>query len=288
MSGNDQVIGSKLAAALVAAQKEARAQRRDEVTDAGPKYRYTSSETMIDEGKLALGRNGLALVQGGSEILSTKCAEATNDKGNRSFWVALRVDYMLVHESGETLRYSREWPAIEQKGRPLDKAVGGALTSSLGYALRDLLQIPRDDELAEMDRRDDSDHEPAKKEQPREAPSVARTEPRPSNDAAQSGSDVDSYADIARMIRALDEKGEPLFSTGEIEKAIAAAYSSKQIGEDGCKSLRFIFEADGAKTKDDIARIGAAIRASGMPKPFVDSTLDAIEPDWLRVSGAAA
>jgi hypothetical protein len=51
-----------------------------------------------------------------------------------------------------------KWPFAEEKGRPLDKALAGALTSSLGYWLRSLLLVPRDDE--EMDKRDDRAHDP--------------------------------------------------------------------------------------------------------------------------------
>ena len=54
---------------------------------------------------------------------------------------------------------SNAFPIIEDKGRPLDKALAGALTTSLAYYLRDLLLIPKQDEN-QVDKRDDTRHIP--------------------------------------------------------------------------------------------------------------------------------
>jgi hypothetical protein len=53
---------------------------------------------------------------------------------------------------------------VPERGRPLDKAFAVALTTSLSYLLRDLLQMPRGDE-ADMNARNDlpqEQHRPAK------------------------------------------------------------------------------------------------------------------------------
>jgi len=49
-----------------------------------------------------------------------------------------------------------EFPAIVRKGTPHDKAVAAALTTSLSYWLRDVLLLPRMDNEASMDRRNDN------------------------------------------------------------------------------------------------------------------------------------
>jgi hypothetical protein len=67
---------------------------------------------------------------------------------------------ILAHPaSGEVETYHYSFPAIPEKGRPLDKAVAASLTSSMGYWLRDLLLLPRGNELS-MDNRDDRKYEP--------------------------------------------------------------------------------------------------------------------------------
>jgi len=53
-----------------------------------------------------------------------------------------------------------EFPAIEKKGTPADKAVAAALTTSLNYFLRDLLMIPRSEEF-DMDKTDDTSYLPS-------------------------------------------------------------------------------------------------------------------------------
>jgi hypothetical protein len=65
--------------------------------------------------------------------------------------------YMLVHSSGDSWMLEPVTvPAIPDKGRPLDKAVAGALTYSAGYTSLGLLQIERVDENS-PDARNDHD-----------------------------------------------------------------------------------------------------------------------------------
>jgi hypothetical protein len=67
---------------------------------------------------------------------------------------------MLLHTSGERMEITIAWPVVPDRGRPLDKAVASAATTSLSYLLRDLLLMPRVDEADDIAGRDDT-HVPA-------------------------------------------------------------------------------------------------------------------------------
>jgi hypothetical protein len=137
----------RLAAALIAAQRDLKAVHKGS-ENAFHRYRYASAEDMMSACRQALHAQGLA-------ARSTRWS-IESDETHR--WVV--ASYELIHESGEVEQYpmATKWPFQEEKGRPLDKALAGALTSSLGYWLRSLLLVPRDDE--EMDKRDDRAHDP--------------------------------------------------------------------------------------------------------------------------------
>lgn len=138
----------KLAAALVAAQSKARAVGLDGKNQ-HQGYRYATAEAIIDECRAALASAGLALLASGWGLR----LEA-NDVP------CIVVDYLLVHESGESMAMTTCMPAIEGKGRPIDKAACAALTTGLAYTLRALLLLPRDDDAAAIDARDDRGYEP--------------------------------------------------------------------------------------------------------------------------------
>ncbi len=108
------------------------------------KYDYVSAEAMLIAAREALHNAGLTAernewlydAQGAKVIMYFEVAHA---------------------ESGEARRYPIEWPIIEDRGRPFDKALAGALTTSFNYWLRDLLLVPRKDDN-EIDKRDDREH----------------------------------------------------------------------------------------------------------------------------------
>lgn len=128
------------------------------------KYRYTTSEAVIDEGRSALSANGLSLIcqrafvshEDVVETLTTQDGEV-KDRPARHYM--LTACYRLFGH-GEQVEISSETPIIPEKGRPLDKALAAAKTYDLAYTLRSLLLIPRSDALAreaEVDqRRDDA------------------------------------------------------------------------------------------------------------------------------------
>ncbi len=105
---------------------------------------------MIAESRAALNAAGLALVTLG---FSYEKLEA--DEFGR-----VCVTYRLVHVSGEHLDFNASTAVIPEKGRPQDKAEATALTYNLGYFLRGLLLLPREEEGAAVDARDDRKHEP--------------------------------------------------------------------------------------------------------------------------------
>ena len=123
-----------------------------ESTNAFHKYKYASAETMFAACREALHESGLLVrriswtIDVGSDVLTSVFEIAQPSTGQR-----------------ETC--TTQWFIVEDKGRPKDKALGGALTTSFSYFLRDLLLLPREEETArrqedEMDRRDDTEHTP--------------------------------------------------------------------------------------------------------------------------------
>lgn len=130
------------------------------------KYKYASSEDVIDEAREALSSCGLALVCVDA-ALTVLCDLETSDENGvlrkSTQWQAACA-YLLVHSSGESLPIVSATPVLPEKGRPLDKSLATAKTYDLAYTLRSLLLLPRLDprEIAE---------EPV--DQRRESPPVA-------------------------------------------------------------------------------------------------------------------
>jgi len=100
------------------------------------RYDYTSAESMM--------------------AMWTKIGEAT---GLNLYPAALNIEgddlrtcWVLEHaESGATREIRMDWPIVESKGKPREKAVASARTSSLGYLIRDLLIAPRVHPTDDMD-----------------------------------------------------------------------------------------------------------------------------------------
>lgn len=117
------------------------------------KYRYASSEDVIDEAREALSSCGLALVCTSARLAVLCDVEAVDGDGvlRRSTQWQAECLYLLVHSSGESLPITSCTPVLPEKGRPLDKALATAKTYDLAYTLRSLLLLPRLDprEIAE-------------------------------------------------------------------------------------------------------------------------------------------
>ncbi len=95
-------------------------------------YDYVSAETMIGLCRDALHGAGVVLTAG--DVTLSPLGDGL-----------IVVQSFTLSCDGQERTLTRCWPAMPAKGRPLDKAVAGALTACLSYTLRDLLLIPRGD-----------------------------------------------------------------------------------------------------------------------------------------------
>lgn len=142
--------GTVIRAAIVSAQRLLTSVAKASDNKFGD-YKYACAEDVMAACRSALLANGLAARR------TRWCVEGEGP----IYWLV--ASYEISHESGETETHhmATRWPFAEGKGRPLDKQLAGALTSSLAYWLRDLLNVPRELQDEDMDRRDDRQHEPA-------------------------------------------------------------------------------------------------------------------------------
>lgn len=133
---------TKLMAALLKAQKSIDHVGKD-ARNTFHKFNYASAESMITDCREALHEAGITLV--------TLSSVVDGD--------VLRCVYLVCFED-ESLQMASDTPAVEGSGRPKDKAFASASTTNLSYFLRGLLLVPRVEESAEMNARDDSKHTP--------------------------------------------------------------------------------------------------------------------------------
>ena len=124
-----------LATALAAAHASADRIDKDSRNDFA-RYDYTRAEALMAMWTKIGEAHGLSL-----------SPAALNIEGG-----VLRTCWILEHAESEGTREIRmDWPIVEAKGKPMDKAVASARTSSLGYLIRDLLIAPRVHPTDDMD-----------------------------------------------------------------------------------------------------------------------------------------
>tara|TARA_R100001086_G_scaffold53381_1_gene23848 strand:- start:18681 stop:19409 length:729 start_codon:yes stop_codon:yes gene_type:complete len=128
-----------LVAALHAAQWQAKRIDKDS-KNTFSNYDYTSAESMMQMWTEISGEHGLALFPLELNIRYTPGDPPT-----------LQTTWLLSHLGGEDRTLTMEWPVVTGKGKPLDKAIASARTSSLGYLIRDLLIAPRVNPTDDMD-----------------------------------------------------------------------------------------------------------------------------------------
>jgi len=157
-----------MAAALVAAQRHAQAVAKAS-KNSFHGYKYASAEALIEESRLALGEAGLAVMPVNWVVVPVSDLEGVKSK--------VQVTYMLVHESGASVTATTETSVLPEKGRPQDKAEATALTYNLGYYLRGLLLLPREEES--VDTRDDRQFQPTPKPASKHASQIASQAPNP-------------------------------------------------------------------------------------------------------------
>lgn len=237
---------SALFAALSKAQAAAVSVEKD-ATNKFHKYNYASAEAMIAEAKQALGSAGLAVVPSSSLL-----REPREHEREQGAYCVLIAEWAVVHGDGGIHAISCEWPVIPEKGRPLDKALAAARTASLGYLLRDLLQLPRVEEGTDLDH--DSRDNGAN--QPRPLP------PRPQQPVVQPApSGPATWSDMQR--RSVKLAGSVLhdFTTPD-----EFAYAVGQIGAvtDDTPAGQAIAKAIGLLISERTAEI------AGAPRPAID------------------
>jgi hypothetical protein len=221
----------RLAQSLAQARDKCKSATKDGYNDYH-KYAYATADNVIGGASEALAGSGLALVPVSEELAVLA--------GSPPIYVLNRT-LLLSHSSGESIRIEvKGWPVVPERGRPLDKAFCVALTTSLAYKLRDLLQMPRgedDDAAAQDDRETPVSAAPAIRQEasPREQ-ALARTEAarqerygsRPNNPApAEKPPTV--YDRACSFERALVDRG--LCGTAELTNHLRAKFKGRWEGE---------------------------------------------------------
>lgn len=129
------------------------------------RYQYASAEALMQAWTEASAPVGLSLIR------VSQSRTKDDDDGQR--W--LISEWQLLHVSGEKMLLSDEWPIVPERGRPLDKAIASAKTSSLGYLLRDLMVAPR---VLPGDDMDDSARDAANQAAAEKAEAKKKAQPR--------------------------------------------------------------------------------------------------------------
>ena len=157
-SPDDAEARRRFCAALAEAQRHAKMVGKDG-TNAFHKYAYTTAESVIEEVRICLSSFGLALSKTDSRIVESAMQgyELIGKDQVRTFrYCSLVTTWELTHKDGYSRTIGVEWPIVPEKGRPIDKAVAVADTSTISYLLRDVLCLTRKDADDDMndDRRD--------------------------------------------------------------------------------------------------------------------------------------
>jgi len=132
---------ANLAKALCQAQGEVGGVQKGSRND-HQNFHYTSIEQMVVATRGPLRRAGLVVIPTAHRI-----------EGE-----SLVTEWLLLHESGESMPLRYDMPIVPGKGRPMDKAASASASQALNYLLRDLLLLPRG-EREDVDGRDDSGYE---------------------------------------------------------------------------------------------------------------------------------
>lgn len=154
----------ELFAALLEAQKQLASVGKD-ATNHFDNFKYASSDGMIAACRVALHKCGLVLRRSSWRL----------DPGVGEYGMVVSTMVLSHPKSNSSLVDEVPWFVVPMKGKPIDKALAGALTTALSYYLRDLLQVPREDSEEEhQNSRDDRGYEPRhgdwKKDQEQRSP----------------------------------------------------------------------------------------------------------------------
>ncbi len=215
-------------------------------------YDYTSAEAIIEYSGKLLADAGVVAVRTtydiGPMIKDQAPGKVWNGKETPGQWTFMRMitcTYRITHaETGETEFCVHPFPAVLTSGKPWDKSIAGALTTSLSYFLRDLLRIPRADCPDTMDQRDDrteADHQqrrdnhaqqqapkkqaPKKKASPKKK---AAPKKKPAKEAIPLDTRINTAIDEATTCKKMDSISEHFNKVrGDVTKEQAEAIDAK-------------------------------------------------------------
>ena len=212
-----------LSTALAAAQASADRIDKDSRNDFA-RFDYTSAESMMAMWTVIGEAHGLSLYPA-----------ALNIEGG-----VLRTCWILEHaESGGTREIRMDWPIVEAKGKPMDKAVASARTSSLGYLIRDLLIAPRVHPTDDMDhpRWSMGDKEPQKAQRQPAAKKASPTPPAGNGwphryvEALLSAPGQPTPDEVAQIVSKMTNEDVSLFPSDRIEGLIAGFLRSSAFSD---------------------------------------------------------
>jgi hypothetical protein len=185
---------SKLAEALATARERCKAVAKSS-ENTFHKYKYASADAIIAEATEAMNSTGLSLVPLSKRLRAVAMGSFAYHE--------LEQRLLLIHPSGESVPLEINWPVCPDKGRPLDKAMAIADTSSLAYLLRDLLLMPRVNPQDEMHARDDRPAPEAPPAAEPSPPAASSTPAAPSSPATVTTSDVitlEQYDELTKLM----------------------------------------------------------------------------------------
>ena len=247
-----------LAAALLEAQKAVGRVAKGS-TNEYDHYSYTSADEMVLAVRIALHDAGLLLSRIGSRI------EQPLREGEPLELVSLfKLEYP---ETGEERNYEFAWPIVGNPKRlyATDKARAGALTTSLGYFERDLLNISRQDSN-EMDKRVDQDA----------APPPAK----PSDESRTLQADIASGIGLLRDKAQVKTAGTYLDRAGHDLKLLRQVQSwvGKKVAEQKAAAA-----ADAGSTYDPAPGEGAWAKAAAAANPAKPDEPTLVDPETGEV-----
>lgn len=144
--GTQTCFPSEIALGLWHAQQQLKAVRKASENKFHG-YKYAGAEDVITSSRSVLHEQGL--------IVMRDSAQLDVREGGKS--AVLLSTFIVASKCGQAMVHDQSFPVVPGNGRPMDKAVAAAMTTSMSYFLRDLLMIPRVDG-EEVDVRDDRNY----------------------------------------------------------------------------------------------------------------------------------
>lgn len=267
-----------LAKSLADAQQKCTGVEKD-AYNAFHKYKYASANSILAAGKTALAGSGLSLLPLAPQLV------VIGDGANAIY--GLEQAFLLTHSSGQCVPLGVvKWPVLPGKGREIDKAFAGALTSAHAYVLRGLLGIPAADPGEEISAREDRDQVEPSPPRPAAAPSPVRPAEAPTaerisetQEAELSALIRDTKTEVGKLlghygIRALGHLPADKFAEvqANLRKKIkpASGTSEPTIGVEAATNLQKHMEKHGASLKDWLEFLGPLPRGlADMPEPWL-------------------